>query len=386
MLTLGVGILIFNLVSFKNAKINENTEQLKNINLLTMMIETEAGTGNYEEVTQSEWPQDGYVFNASLSRCENGGTLSWDNDTKKVIMESNTSDKCYVYFDIYVEPTLAELCAEKTLANCIKENVYSVDGVNGIYYHDGVGTYTNADQEAGDNSYRYSGANPNNYICFGTDVETCPSENLYRIIGIFDDDKDGVYNIKIIKKASIGYNIWSDNDSTYWNENTKPIIYTTLNTNYWNTLSSEWQEKISMHTWKVGGMAFSEANTVNDYYETELGTGQTGYEEIMPVGLMYVSDYGYAASPENWQTALYNYNTAASTDNNWLYSNSTDLTISKQSTIGNYAFRINDNGQVSAVQTRYGSSLTRPSFYLDSNVTLKSGSGSINDPYRLQIT
>ena len=101
---------------------------------------------------------------------------------------------------------------------------------------------------------------------------------------------------------------------------------------------------------------------------------------------MYVSDYGYAASPENWQTALYNYNTAASTDNNWLYSNSTDLTISKQSTIGNYAFRINDNGQVSAVQTRYGSSLTRPSFYLDSNVTLKSGSGSINDPYRLQIT
>ena len=32
-------------------------------------------------------------------------------------MKSNTSDKCYVYFDIYVEPTLAELCNEKTFSN-----------------------------------------------------------------------------------------------------------------------------------------------------------------------------------------------------------------------------------------------------------------------------
>ena len=71
-----------------------------------------------------------------------------------------------------------------TLASYIIENVYTEDGVNGLYYHDGEGTYTNADQEAGDNSYRYSGANPNNYVCFGTVEETCPNDNLYRIIGV----------------------------------------------------------------------------------------------------------------------------------------------------------------------------------------------------------
>ena len=27
-----------------------------------------------------------------------------------------------------------------------------------------------ADQEVGDGSYRYAGANPNNYICFGSDA------------------------------------------------------------------------------------------------------------------------------------------------------------------------------------------------------------------------
>ena len=62
-----------------------------------------------------------------------------------------------------------------------------------MYYHDGQGTYTNASQEAGDNSYRFSGANPNNYVCFGSDAATCPNDNLYRIIGVFDGE------VKLIK-------------------------------------------------------------------------------------------------------------------------------------------------------------------------------------------
>ena len=85
-----------------------------------------------------------------------------------------------------------------TLAGFI-QNQYTTDGENGLYYHDGVGSYTNADQEAGDNSYRYAGANPNNYVCFGSTESPCPEENLYRIIGIFDDDKDTNYQIKLIK-------------------------------------------------------------------------------------------------------------------------------------------------------------------------------------------
>lgn len=32
--------------------------------------------------------------------------------------------------------------------------------------------------EAGDNSYRYAGVNPNNYVCFGSDEATCPTDNL----------------------------------------------------------------------------------------------------------------------------------------------------------------------------------------------------------------
>ena len=44
-----------------------------------MMLETEAGSGNYEMSTASSWPTEGYVFNSTLSKCENGGELSWDD-------------------------------------------------------------------------------------------------------------------------------------------------------------------------------------------------------------------------------------------------------------------------------------------------------------------
>ena len=69
-------------------------------NSLAMMYETEAGSGEYQIANDNTWPQEGYVFNAELSKCENCSTLYWDDETKSVMMEANLSDKCYVYFDV----------------------------------------------------------------------------------------------------------------------------------------------------------------------------------------------------------------------------------------------------------------------------------------------
>ena len=170
-----------------------------------------------------------------------------------------------------LKPTLAEYIT----------NLYTEDGENGLYYHDGVGSYTNADQEAGDNSYRFSGANPNNYVCFGSTESPCPEENLYRIIGTFDDDKDSNYQIKLIKSdyttsAMLGtdgrdyYGAYPYSTSNYkgsmdtstiaayrWNNDTSVSTlgsnnWTTsefntinLNTNYWNYLGPTWQNLIA---------------------------------------------------------------------------------------------------------------------------------------------
>ncbi len=69
----------------------------KNNRSLTIMLEND--NGNYEMSTSSNWPTEGYEFNMELSKCENGGELSWDEENKIVLLSGNTMDKCYIYFD-----------------------------------------------------------------------------------------------------------------------------------------------------------------------------------------------------------------------------------------------------------------------------------------------
>lgn len=87
---------------------NVNNNEVKWYNdTISMMLETEAGSGNYEMTTANGWPTDGYVFNTILSKCENGGELSWDDTNKRVLMSGNVSDKCYVYFDkVVIKPVI----------------------------------------------------------------------------------------------------------------------------------------------------------------------------------------------------------------------------------------------------------------------------------------
>ena len=202
-----------------------------------------------------------------------------------------------------------ETCTPGTMA-CDIARTYNETNpeTNGLYYHD-------ADLENGaqDNSYRYSGANPNNYVCFGaTGVDCQNPENQYRIIGVFNNQ------VKLIKATSIGSYEWDSGNSNIWNASTKPDIYTTLNTTYLNNLGSTWNSLIASHTWQVGGMDWSSTNTAKQYYDLEVGTGQSGYEESMKIGLMYVSDYGYAADSSKWTTVLSSSSSNYGTDN-WLY-------------------------------------------------------------------
>ena len=216
-------------------------------------------------------------------------------------------------------------------------------------------------------------------MCFGSDEESCPADNLYRIIGVFNNQ------VKLIKSTSYGSYVWEQDWNTQgntWDGTTKPDIYTTLNTTYYNTLSSEWQNLIAESTWQVGGMDYSTTNTVKQYYDVEVGTGQSGYEETMKIGLMYVSDYGYGASPEKWTTALYeeNYGT-----DNWLYLGTFEWLISRSTNYSNYAFDVSSvrGGYVYNDSVSFAAAV-RPSFYLESNVEISSGTGTSTDPFILQ--
>ena len=321
-------------------------------------------------------------------------------------------------------PTLADLCSGNTMAECIATQLYTTDGENDLYYHDGVGSYTNVDQEARDNSYRYAGANPNNYVCFGPGAEAegiCANDNLYRIIGTFDDDKDGNYQIKLIKRDYVTSDMlgkdgkdyagaYSYSTSNYkgsmdistiagyrWNYDTSVSNYgsnnwTTsefntinLNTNYWNYLGTTWQNLITPTTWYLGGMTSSN-NTAKAFYDGErnnagYGSNPTTYTD--EIGLMYVSDYGYAASPENWNTTLYNYANDTNRNNNWMYMGLLEWTIIPDSSRSYHVFFVRNGGLNS--DFAYLGYAARPVFYLKSNVSLQGGSGTSSDPYRLAV-
>ena len=189
---IGVGVtLLYTNNKYKVYEEEEPKQIKKHVDTISMMLETEAGSGNYEMTTRSEWPTDGYIFNTTLSKCENGGELSWDDTNKRVLMSGNVSDKCYVYFDVYVPPTVvSDVCnGGETLSTCITTlSQNSTSSYTNIYHHDSA-----LANGAGDNSYRYAGANPNNFVCFGTNTTPCPTDNLYRIIGVFGNQ------VKLIK-------------------------------------------------------------------------------------------------------------------------------------------------------------------------------------------
>ena len=105
LLTLGfITIILFNSMDNKDngiiSNINKN-KQVINSNMLTLMYETVSGSGEYTETKDTTWPESGYIFNETLSGCENGGELEYNSQNNTVNLLSNSSDRCYVYFDKY---------------------------------------------------------------------------------------------------------------------------------------------------------------------------------------------------------------------------------------------------------------------------------------------
>ena len=388
---------------------------VKHKSMLSMNLEQTAGAGDYKTVTRSSWPTEGYKFNTELSRCENGGELSWDDINKKVIVTGNVSDKCYVYFDIWI-PSIAAYCTSGTdLATCVKNFGDQGPSVSNIYIHNSA--LTNG---AGDNSYRYAGANPNNFICFGSDATTCPTDNLYRIIGVIDGKvklikydymttielgTDGDYS-KTYKEYQTMYGTYKGTYGDgakigvyYWNNATQKNTWsesnlnkTNLNRNFINYLGSTWANKIATTTWKVGGNtnanivsqipSVAYTNEITNPVTTNTTDNATTYSA--KIGLMYVSDYGFAASPNAWTLTIGSYNNTIATSSNWMYMGLFEWTISRMSVFYSTAFYVYYSGYVYNINGEVnGSKAVRASFNLESSVKYVSGTGSMSDPIRI---
>ena len=497
--------LIIDLNYYKNLSVKENINfKSEKIDFLSMMLETEAKSGKYKEVTSEAWPSDDYVFNENLSGCENGGDLKWDDATKKVIMEGNSSDKRYVYFDKI--PTFAQYVASLYTGK---------QGENNLYYHNGtIKSDDGTVLDANDNSYRFSGGDYeltnkaivsgltrvdsssntttngvinfycngtrqyvgyscsssytsyytlqydvtftqyptheaalnkavydeyltkpiSNFVCFGYDSKdgSCPTDNLYRIIGVFDGKvklikydyakstllgtdgsyyslyADNNYNYGNSKgynsKKEIGGYYWNSTESIVWGSST--LLKTNLNTNFLtnikNGTTTDWGSKISEHQWIVNG------NTVENIlnvipsisYQNEINTDGSKTMSSQ-IGLMYVNDYTYAASPTSWTSSILDssnngndYRQDAIKNKNWMYMGLEEWTITYTWKQRAHAFFIGYSGYVSygCVIGNHSSGRNdcyynfhrdaiRPVFYLKPEIKNTSGNGTKDLPF-----
>ena len=283
--------------------------------------------------------------------------------------------------------------------------------------------------------YRYYGPSPDNYICLDMEgASTCPDKHLYRIIGSIYEEKENTNRIKVIKATPLtdgttkGFswdytssgsysNIWATitsgnysnsltsgsqlmkllNSGAWWN-GTSGSYYnnsttaTTVNfTNY--KLSDKAKSYITTSRYYLGGYNNSSGVMTNQFYTYERGT--TRYDTNRPlywdgmVGLMYPSDFGYAAGNSCVTgTDPCNYNDGCK-NKDWLwmttssgYTNNAEWLMSPRSGVSNAAFFVDLTGYVERYYVNYPYS-ARPVFYLTSSTSITDGTGTSTDPYIL---
>ena len=413
----------------------ESNKTKPNVNtngFLTLMLEQDDGT--YKKSSASTWPQDGYVFNETLSRCENGSILAWEDEYRRVVLSTSVSDKCYVYFDkINSEIELNLITKEVTEDNIIIGATLTGDiqMVNQIVFNVAkIGNPSNDDEDLGDfvipysneaefdislnnyveisdsnryriramlyddnlaysaqdRSYRYAGTNPDNYVCFGSDETICPADNLYRIIGVFGP------RVKLIKNSDIGsYYYGGVTNDTSGDWETSSLNIDILNGTYLNSLGS-FADMIDNSEWYAGKYMFSD-EYVNVYNSKEIFsleyTQERNYNNSIlgKVGMLYLNEFGFAADPSNWEKSIQKYD---ANSNNWLVYSNPELSITP------FNIRVPDDFRNYPVSYFFcGNSImnclvidstpfsVRPTFYLKPNVKLISGDGTNNHPYRI---
>ena len=278
--------------------------------------------------------------------------------------------------------------------------------------------------------YRYYGASPNNYICLDMEESsTCPDKHLYRIIGSIYEEKENTNRLKLIKatpltdgttrKFSWDYksddtfdNIWATitsgnysdsltsgsqlmkllNSGAWWN-GTSGSYYnnstTATNINFTNyKLSDKAKSYITTSRYYLGG--YNDYSPItNEMYGYERGTLRYNTDRPLywdgMVGLIYPSDYGYAAGNTCVNgTKLYYYNREC-TNKDWLYISYTDQWLMSPRSDNSYSVIYVDGvggGGLSGHIINNALAVS-PVFYLTSSASISDGEGTSDAPYIL---
>jgi len=362
---------------------SEGTNKFANETQLTRVITTTNKTLVVENA---------YIVGNSV----NSGSQTWVPTAKFYNLTDNQSALAGATFggkftiedvecNVKAEPTLSE-----TLIGLISDNEYtsSQDNTKYVVRHEEV-THNGITYDAG---VRYEGNDPDNYVTFNGNEE-------WRIIGVFEGStiglEPGKQYTKIIRNTPM-YKGWDDNEND-WSNST---LYSYLNGEYLQSLTDT--NKIAQYngnynTWYLRGMYdethMGEEAYTPDWYLAERITGSPAPNADATttgaIGIMYPSDYGYAAygsSCDNKTSmTLYNY-AGGCAEVDWLLLEETEEWLISPSPDKSYhAFNVN---AVKGGSVYYDCSVSNelavhPVLYLGASVKIAAGAGTKANPYKL---
>ena len=375
---------------------------------------------------------DSYTFYIWISEQCIGEITSCGEETNTApLMNKTLSGNIKIELSTKSKKSLVRpVTANKTIINLASTSACNSGGT-GVC---ATNSYTAEDGTTKYHDYRFRGADPNNYVLFNND--------LYRIIGVFDENSHGVkdkYLIKLIMADKLYAGSWgayntTNTSGTYsnykndWTGNTTGVkasanvllneffynktdtsstygacsswTYYYSNNNYktfacsdivGHGIDSNLRDYIEEVTWYLKGYE-SYSYSKQNFYLCERGlstdttncmsanSGAYDASTISKIGLMYASDYLYASS--------YFADTATTTaasdyygNKNWLYKGY-EWTITPRANSADSAFSVSSHGRVYYDYASDGHGV-RPTFYLKSTIGISGGAGTVDNPYTL---
>lgn len=363
------------------------------------------------------------------------GTISNANTTvtTKISIRNNSSTTKTVTLGVALSKNSIVLASnmslvpQKTLSNPLATHITNLYNNstktnvtnNGIKYQYDI---TNDLMKDADGNIRYSGLGDRNYVLFNCNTYPNTSCETWRIIGVFDG------KVKLIRNESIGTYPWDNKDTTtgaeadygsndwttarlmkllnpgYTKESVNNSLYynskggqcyagannaeTPCDFTYTGIKNDTTRNMIADAKWSLLGWLDEGVNVYADQsykLENTSGTVYTGNKTSWTgkIALPYPSDYAYSAYLGKCTSTLGEYSNCSS----WMKTMFNSKTIALLTPIVSSSFVFHVAGGCLDLGEPYAAldSEIFPTLYLNTNVSIKTGSGTLNSPYQLSV-
>lgn len=397
---------------------NDITETDIKYNIQVSTDENSSTNGYYKWIDSSLNSNDSFEENVSTNDYYFGKTEKESQTIRfKVNVEGkNAADvtykavvNCYQTNANHDEPLINEKGSNYLISLANRKNITNYEDGDTTQMYEF--THTKTGQTNSLREYRYIGNNPSNYVNFNCDNDGTNCET-WRIVGVFDvDDGNGNINqrIKLVRGSSFNnLMVFDTSNSNVWNN---ASLNTFLNGDYFNRtgdaadygLKESARNMIGNAKYYLGLITHDDNllayGSTEELYYDERQNETVNNNQISwtgKIGLMHPSDHYYDLSKGIYNDCYNNPTNCISNtvkNSGWIYASDSRYGSSGETTVwllANY-FQENSVLQANSDSKMYSitanSSLSvRPVVYLLNDIIIKSGSGTSDDPYTLDVS